>query len=321
MKKNSSIELLKFFALLFVLNSHMDVLYGKYNFLATGGAIGDCLFFFASGYTIFIGRFDKFDNWYKRRVKRIYPTIIAWAGILSFLGVKQIPISQIVIGSGFWFISCIMLYYIVLYFVRKYFAMKPLKPFATLSIITLIWYCYEDSSFMFMFGETYFKWLHYFFFMLAGAYVGNSTFKFMSKPFRDSLMLFSSIILFYGIQLMTLRSSLIVHFQIVTLIPLMGIVIYIYKLCCSDSAKKTMNTRYGYVFRFFAGLCLEVYIVQSLLINYMNGKMSSLFPVNLTVTIMLIMLAAYMLRCCGRFVSQLFEKNNFDWKSIVRLVD
>ena len=40
-----SIDILKFFAALLITNSHMELLYGKYSILATGGAIGDVLFF------------------------------------------------------------------------------------------------------------------------------------------------------------------------------------------------------------------------------------------------------------------------------------
>lgn len=43
----------------------MELLYGDFNDLATGGAIGDVLFFFCSGYTLFLGRMGRFDNWYK----------------------------------------------------------------------------------------------------------------------------------------------------------------------------------------------------------------------------------------------------------------
>lgn len=48
---NISIDILKFFAALLITNSHMELLYGKYSMLATGGSIGDVLFFFASGFT------------------------------------------------------------------------------------------------------------------------------------------------------------------------------------------------------------------------------------------------------------------------------
>lgn len=54
-QRDISIDIMKFFAVLAITNSHMELLYGDYSFLATGGAIGDVLFFFASGYTLFLG--------------------------------------------------------------------------------------------------------------------------------------------------------------------------------------------------------------------------------------------------------------------------
>ncbi|MCS3022969.1 hypothetical protein NXW75_01405 [Bacteroides xylanisolvens] len=32
---------------------------------------------------MFLGRTDNFPNWYKRRINRIYPTIIMWALLSS----------------------------------------------------------------------------------------------------------------------------------------------------------------------------------------------------------------------------------------------
>ena len=42
-KRDISIDILKFFAVLLITNSHMELLYGKYSMLATGGAIGDVM--------------------------------------------------------------------------------------------------------------------------------------------------------------------------------------------------------------------------------------------------------------------------------------
>ena len=53
-KRNLGIDLLKFMAALLVVNSHIDIMYGKYSALATGGSIGDILFFFCSGFTLFM---------------------------------------------------------------------------------------------------------------------------------------------------------------------------------------------------------------------------------------------------------------------------
>ena len=42
-ERNIGIDILKFLAVLLITNSHMELLYGKYSVLATGGTIGDAL--------------------------------------------------------------------------------------------------------------------------------------------------------------------------------------------------------------------------------------------------------------------------------------
>lgn len=47
LKRDFSIDILKFLAVLLITNSHFDILYPTdWAFLGTGGAIGDALFFF-----------------------------------------------------------------------------------------------------------------------------------------------------------------------------------------------------------------------------------------------------------------------------------
>lgn len=53
-ERNFSIDILRFIAALLITNSHLGVMYGKYSFLSTGGTIGDALFFFCSGFTLFL---------------------------------------------------------------------------------------------------------------------------------------------------------------------------------------------------------------------------------------------------------------------------
>lgn len=79
-ERDFSIDVLKFLAVFLIINSHMDILYTNYKFLATGGAIGDTLFLFCSGYTLLLNKQNiRFDNWYKRRINRIYPSVIVCA--------------------------------------------------------------------------------------------------------------------------------------------------------------------------------------------------------------------------------------------------
>lgn len=212
-----------------------------------------------------------------------------------------------------------MLYYIVLYFVRRFFAEKPLIPFVLTAFVVLVRYCFEDSSTLFMYGATTFKWLHYFFFMLAGAYVGGGVIRLKSRPLTDVALLAVSLFVFYGIQSMAVRNVVAAHLQVFTLVPLMGIVIYTYKLCCVKGIGGFMESRFGLSLRFVAGLCLEAYIVQSSLIKYMAAT-DVVFPINLFITFVMIVVMAYLTRCLGRIISQIFEKEDFDWKTVVALV-
>lgn len=319
-EKNLSIELLKFLAVLLVANHWMSPLYVKWKMLSTGGAIGDVLFFFASGYTLFLGRFGRFDNWYKRRIKRIYPSIIAFAALLSCTGIEQMTVKQIILGGAFWFVSCIMIYYVILYFVRKYEESRPLIPFVISTIVIIGGYLSEDSSRLFMYGETYFKWCHYFLFMLLGAYLGNKTIELKSRPMLDGITLLLMLIIFYGLQLMAGKSEMIAYLQILSLLPLMGIVVCIYKLCSASGVDAVMKTKVGFCIRFIAGLCLEVYIVSNLVIKSMIGKFDNIFPLNLIVTFCLIVVAAYVTRCVARVFLQIFEKEDMNWKVVLKLV-
>ncbi len=88
-KRDFSVDVLKFLAALLITNSHMEILYGEYSFMATGGAIGDALFFFCSGYTLFLGRNASFFNWYKRRINRIYPVAKSEVRVMM-----SIPVSR-----------------------------------------------------------------------------------------------------------------------------------------------------------------------------------------------------------------------------------
>ena len=54
-ERDIAIDIVKFLAVLLIINSHADVMYPKLQILATGGAIGDCLFLFCSGFTLLLG--------------------------------------------------------------------------------------------------------------------------------------------------------------------------------------------------------------------------------------------------------------------------
>lgn len=318
-QRNIGIDILKCIAAIMITNSHMELLYGKYSFLATGGAIGDVLFFFCSGFTLFLERMGRFDNWYKRRISRIYPTVFAWAILSAFVFDNKKSMDQIIINGGGWFVTCIMIYYIALYFIQRFCFSKLKFVFGTVSVLCIIWYLsIERPEGYNMYGNTYFKWCHYFLFMLLGAMVGgyNKDYKYNLK--KDFLFLFYSIITYYGIIFAGRKNPVLEDLQIISLIPLLFVTFYFYKVCNNELLKQIYNKRLiGWCIKFIGGLCLEIYLVQS---SLFTDKMNSIFPLNLFIMFVIIVLAAYILRCASRIFSQIFKEGDMNWKAILRCI-
>lgn len=190
--RNYAIDVLKFLAVFLVMNSHMELCYPKYQFLATGGAIGDALFFFASGFTLFLGRTMRFDLWYKRRISRIYPSIISAAIVAYVVWGIQDNIGDILIGKRYWFIGCILIYYVFLYPLKLIKNDKVLNwifvgtLFILLAAFFLIW-----KGNVSPYVQGVYRYLFFFILMLQGAIMGKHADKFIFKWWHIPLFVLS----------------------------------------------------------------------------------------------------------------------------------
>lgn len=341
MKRDTSIDMLKCIAAIVITNSHMDLLYGQYSALATGGAIGDALFFFCSGYTLFLGRNAGFFDWYKRRVNRIYPTVFAWALLSCVLFGVHDDICTILMNGGGWFVSCIMIYYVILWFVKTY-AINHLGKVAALAVACIfLWYFTIgiDASNNNIYGECHFKWVHYFIFMLFGAAVGLGKVRggkgekvkrlegeevkgFGGEKRVPSFLwtmvkLLVCVVAFYGLCWFKNRDGIYDFVQMGSLIPLIGVTYYFWQLCNTKLATRVYNDMVGGAFiKFIGGLCLEIYLVQGKLFS---DALNFMFPLNIPVFFVIIVCVAYILRCFARIWSQTFKDGDYEWKEVVRL--
>ena len=321
-ERNASIDFMKCLAALLITNSHMSLLYGKYNFLATGGCIGDVLFFFCSGFTLFFKPMNgvcEFPNWYKRRISRIYPSIIAVAFLACIFFNTHWDIVYIALGSSYWFISCIMLYYIAIFFVGSYFKDRFLAISILVALGTAVWFyfLYREAHFSIYSPKYYIRWLLFFDFMLLGAKMGTMSERINSKPLVDMVMLIVCIVAFYALFISGTRIKSLVIAQYISFIPLMGIMYYLYKVGASKWVEKLYRNKKGYfIIRFIGGLCLEIYLVQFFLFT---DKMHNIFPLNILIMFLVIFLVAYLTRCLARFISQTFKDAPYEWGKMVSL--
>ncbi len=292
-----------------------------YQYLPRGGVIGNSLFFFISGFTLFLGSTPRFDNWYKRRVNRIFPTVFAWAILSCAVFGNDRNILEIIWKGGGWFVSCILLYYLAMYPIKKFAKDKLYQTFSVLATVVLALYFtygYKVGPYDSM-PYFNFNWSLYFLFMLFGAIIGTKWKSIdYSHPKKNFIVLSGCFIIFYGILLAVKLFIRIPQFNILSVIPLFGIVYYMFKVCNSSVLLRIYNNKVaGFAFKLIGSLCLEIYIVQTPLFT---TKMNSLFPLNILIMFMIILVAAYILRCSARIFAQTFNESDYDWKEVFRVV-
>lgn len=320
-ERDYAIDIVKFLAVLLIVNSHADMMYPHLKILATGGAIGDCLFLFCSGFTLFWGGQKTFGAYYRRRINRIYPSVFAAAMFTHCLSMN--PSIHYLDLLGGQFIIAIMTYYVLLYFIRKY-AINNLKwILGTVAIVSLIvyvlWfpYKYEVSSKGIYGITTLYRWIPYFGAMLLGAIIGLRRKELKYNAWWDFMKLLICVAVFYSIQFAAKIYRPIAPWQVVTLLPLMGITLYFYKWCNSGWMKQIYDSKWGnWIIMVIGGLCLESYLIQySLFTDRMNG----IWPLNLIIIVLVILFCSYIVRCMARWFAQTFRTEDYEWKKIFAL--
>lgn len=214
-----------------------------------------------------------------------------------------------------------MIYYVILFYIRRYcFGYLKFVFFVSLLVSAVLYIPFAKGVEFNMFGSTYYKWCHYFIFMLQGAIMGGDIRQNMikvKKAWVEALKIFVCIIVFYG--LCAFKSSEDLNWiQVFSLLPLLGVVYYIYRWCNSPRIKDLYNnTKVGYCMNVIGGLCLEVYLVQY---HLFTDKLNFIFPLNIPIIFLKILFFAYILRCVGRIWSYTFKEADYQWKEVFRLV-
>lgn len=295
----------------------MAILFPKFQGLVTGGAIGDGLFFFCSGFTLFLGRNDNFINWYKRRINRIYPTIIMWALFSTFVFGWNWNVADLIFTPRYWFIPCIMVYYIIFYFIKNYW-MKYLNIviMITAIIIAISDYFILDHSKSVMYADIKYMRIYYFSFMLLGAITAlRQQKKYSLKQSLSYTLIF--LFLYYICMAIYKIDNFYCNFQIISLIPLLAAIYWIYQLCNTENISSLLSRKHiGWSIVFISSLTLEIYMVQYALFT---NKFNYIFPVNIILTYIVIFVTAYLLKCLSKLFTMVFSDKQLVVKEIFKI--
>ena len=266
---------LRFIAVLLITNSHLDSLYPIPG-LASGGALGNAIFFMLSGLGLALSSQKKlpehFLSWFSARATRIYPALWISLACLSLLtpqpwtGHDWVAILQgLFYPTSFWFISALILFYGLIYPILK----AKLQARTLLCLIAglclpyfYVYYTRLHLSGFVIEDSSQFKWLFYFQIMLFGVWLAQRYPQLKQPKIRDGALLALGLCLYIGFKFLIAHGQFSA-FQFLIHWLTFPTLYYLLKVAQAPTIARWLNTRYSGTFISLMGTCtLEIYLLQ-----------------------------------------------------------
>lgn len=301
---------LRFVAIFLIINHHLHNYY-PIQYLATGGAMGNALFFVLSSFGLFLSERKNpkpFTEWYAQRIKRIYPTVWIVLIILTFpykIYIHTFDLKKLLLFCGdffyppFWFLQALMIFYVVIYFIiKKYnvrkiyywlFALSVLYAFCYLTYLDLSIWCIEDDPFQYIF---------YLIIFIFGVLLADRNDKIRYSGLQDWGLLFSSIFIIYGHKYLMLKGMLS-SLQFIQHLFIFPFIYYFLKVSRSDLIQGCIMKvpAFKITINYISNMTLELYLVHLYVILFIP-KLKLPFPINiiavLTVTFIIAAFVKYL---------------------------
>lgn len=277
-----------------------------------GGAIGNTIFFYCSGYLLKFNE-EKFKGeWLIKKIIRLLPSVwifMLFVCLFNFIRNQQLVYSIFnwIYPTTYWFINAILFFFLVIYILKVFFILdlnlnsskceSILKnKFWLLIFITIILYV----SNYFLFVKEHHKvvmddgsvkcWFYFFIFFLYGYYAKLRKKVLVVKHWSQVVFFPCSIGLFYFYKKSAENFPILAELQFIIIPLCLFLVLYtsryfaiwIYNLNLLKPIQKVLTC--------LSNITLDIYIVQVYLINWLMPEIS--FPINIIVLFIIIVIAA-----------------------------
>lgn len=300
-----------------------------------GGALGNSLFFFASGFLIKIKDEHFTGEWILHKYIRIMPSV--WiATLLTFFVNKSVLWYEWIYPTHFWFVNAILCFFFVYWCFHQWINKNPIKTIFIVSAIHVIWYLINmDYSTLFLDAGGIKSWFYNFILFLSGHYTANYFnnvekkiklcatsnkhlfFKLSGKyriPTRltahwviDLCISIICITLFYGYKMICSKIPSLCFWQFLIMpIILFLFTIFSYKFMQKLASIKVPNF-IKHILSYISNMTLDIYVVQIAIIILIS-KWNLFFPLNIIVMLLCIAIAAYFCYIISNKISKLITK-------------
>lgn len=282
--------------------------------LAFGGHLGNCIYFFLSGFCLYDIK-EKFPKWYAKRIIRIYPAL--W-----IVNIVDLIVGRTSVG-GFWsivhcfvyptwfhFIGSIMLIYI-LYYVIRFIQGKykiDIRWFMLISLLVFVTiYCLAFDKTYYHIDDINENWVRFMFIesMLIGAWFREKYSLIQQKITGINVAGFLGLTVLYF-----MGKKLFSHFQILSVVqcflPII-VVLYLSSIAVlfikleKRGFFKSLNNKLNVIVEFIAGITLEIYLGQEIILWKLTNFV---FPVNFILVTACIVFYAWIIHKCSGFIQR-----------------
>lgn len=290
------INVIRTLATCLITNSHFSPIY-TYDIIAKGGALGNSLFFLATGFCL-ANCSENFKTWYSKRLLRLYIPLLFASSFYLFTGnnLLETLFFSFIFPQNYWFICALIILYPLFYFAVKY-PFRNRKYVYSIFLILLygIIYSFLDKShYMVETVEFYairFSYIFSFFLMLLGAYFKlhfqKITEALSCKKILLSILFLISLIFYFGFILMMGHWKVLYNIQFIETILCIFTSTFLF-LRIMLAEKEILMQKDSLLYRIFSILgthTLEIYLVQFPLIDLIGSlNLSSSLKFFLAVT-------------------------------------
>lgn len=302
------IVFLRALACVLITNSHQEEIY-PIRILASGGLLGDVIFFAISGYCLYSMKQQSFGKWYVKRLRRVYPPVWLTAGIFLLGGIYgAVGIGRVlelmIYPTHYHFVASILVLYVVFYFVMRFINRYPGQQTRVLGYMAaavavlyfiLFYTVYDHSYYHIDDVNNKMIWHLFLLSMMIGCYFRLNEQKYLNKGGTlPWIAMAVSMVLYFGTKFGASRGMIPAQLQWINQLMLLVLLACVFRSVMGIEQKiKRIPTAIFAPIRTITDMAFELYLAQAVIIPTFNtGK--DTFPHNFVITISVTFLCAWL---------------------------
>lgn len=319
----NEVTIMKAIATLFITWFHFKwTVPDVYQSLFIGGAIGNSIFFFCSGYLVKFKKERYKGEWLVKKYFRLMPAVWITLSLMIICTLIKngtfikIPILEWFYPMQFWFVRAILLYFMVTYLVfninkcvfHKHSIITKTSIGTIAIIFTLLHFVYYfrfgDKNNIILDDNSISCWFYWFIFFIWGYYArnyGDSIEKHNGGGIYSIIWSIFSIVLFFTYKRIAPSIPGLVVAQCIFIPALLACIIIAFR----KLAKYLMHFNYTNntkaAITLLSNITLEIYIVQMYIINWLMPQFT--FPANIPITFCVIIVIGYIVHIVATWLT------------------